>query len=104
MSYFLEYMVPVGESERKFAVPVSDAHAGDILPVRAPDPRGAGALPARTNVPGGDAEEAKTAAGDILSHCRANEARLYEDPNNSSATGSGRLVARYSAEAGWENA
>lgn len=99
MGFYLEYTEATAK-EDGFALPPGDAHAGDPLPVRAPSGAGQG-MPVRASVPGANLEGAKTEAEQILSRSRTAEARLFEDPDDSASTGSGRLVARFSRDTGW---
>lgn len=103
MGYFVEYHLPPADDDDEFEFPVSEEHSGYTIPlsetdaeiVRAPE------LLARTGVIGASLTEAQAAAEEIIGHSRATEALLYEDPKNSTESGSGTVVGKYTQGGGW---
>ncbi|MFD1213007.1 hypothetical protein ACFQ36_13260 [Arthrobacter sp. GCM10027362] len=102
MGYFVEYHIPPGDDE-DFEFPVNGEEPDDTIPlsqteagtVHAPD------LLARTLVAGATLAEARQAAEEIIGHSGATEALLYEDPENSTQSGSGTVVGTYTQGGGW---
>jgi hypothetical protein len=101
MAYFLEYLVPSVDGDA-VAMPVTD-HPEPTIPLRETDAEvvAAPAMPVRTAVLASSVDQAKAAAEEILSSSKATEAVLYDDPEHSLDSGSGRIVASYRETGGW---
>src|SRR3954447_3009320 len=82
MSYYVEYLVPADPDEGNFEFPVSEEQRGYTVPLSETDADVVSAdnLPVRTEVFGAALAEAKDAVASILSHSKADQARLFDDP------------------------
>lgn len=106
MTYFLEYKVPAASDQEEFAFPHDEIRPGTTIPlaqtdadiVHTPD------LPARTGIIGATLAEAKLEAEQLITHSRATEATLYDDPSSSLQAGIGTRVATFKEGRGWEDA
>jgi hypothetical protein len=103
MGYFVEYHIPAADEDEDFEFPVSEEHSGYTIPLSETDAEviHTPELPARSGVLGATLEEARKAAEEIIGHSRATEALLYDDPENSTESGSGTVVGRYTQGGGW---
>lgn len=106
MTYFLEYTVPAASDQEEFAFPHDEISPGTTVPlaqtdadiVHTPD------LPGRTGIIGATPAEAKLEAEQLITHSRATEATLYDDPSNSLRLGIGTRVATFKKGRGWQDA
>lgn len=103
MGYFVEYNIPASDDDEDFEFPVNEAEPGYTIPLSETDAEivHTPVLPARTGVAGATLAEAQEEAEEIIRHSRATEALLYEDPENSAESGSGRVVGTYTEGGGW---
>lgn len=102
MAYFLEYTVPT-DADGSIAFPVSEQERGYTVPLTQTDAEVVRSeeLPVRTSILGSSIAEAKAEAEEILRHSKAETGLLYDDPSDSTQTGSGELVAKF-GQSGWE--
>ncbi|MFE5838368.1 hypothetical protein [Arthrobacter sp. NPDC056493] len=106
MNYFLEYTIPAAPDDAEFEFPHDEIRSGTTIPlsetnadvVHTPE------LPARTGIIGAAVPEAKLEAEQLITHSRATEGFLYEDPSNSMQAGVGTLVATFTEGRGWQDA
>ena len=105
MSYYMEYAVPADPDEGNFEFPVSEEQRGYTVPLSETDAEviSTDTLPVRTEVFGASLAQAKEAAESILSHSKADQARLFDDPDDSMQPGAGTLVASYTESDGWQD-
>jgi hypothetical protein len=106
MTYFLEYTVPAGPDNAEFEFPYDEIQTGTTIPLSETDAEivHTPELPGRTGIIGATVPEAKLEAEQLITHSRASEAALYEDPSNSLQAGIGTLVATFVEGRGWQDA
>lgn len=105
LSYYLEYVVSPDPDEGHFEFPVSEEQRGYTVPLSETDADviSTDSLPVRTEVFGASLAEAKEAAESILSNSKADQARLFDDPDDSMQPGSGTFIAVYTKSDGWQD-
>jgi len=105
MNYFLEYTIPAGPDDAEFEFPHDEIQSGTTIPLSETNAEivHTAALPARTGIIGATVPEAKLEAEQLITHSRATEASLYEDPSNSLQAGVGTLVATFTEGSGWQD-
>ena len=103
MTYFLEYKVPPEHDGSEYEFPHDEIRTGTTVPLSETDAPivHATELPARTGIIGATVPEAKLEAEQLITHSRAREALLYDDPTNSLQEGTGELVSTFEKGRGW---
>jgi len=106
MTYFLEYTVPAAPDNAEFEFPHDEIQTGTTVPLSETDAEivHTPELPARTGIIGATVPEAKLEAEQLITHSRATEATLYDDPSNSLQSGVGNVVATFVEGRGWQDA